>query len=517
VTPPDVKRPRKRSASRRSFLRAVGAGATALPFYKLLEDSFARAAGDPLPLKLIAISAPHGIASEYWAMRTPTSPDIPLEGLSLKGTDTETSFDIRYPNCSLQPFDDAATYGKSFKDRLLVIEGLDLAADGHEATASILTGSALTSGKPAGSSLDQFLAVEKGLGASTRRSNLVLSVGESGTEPGTTVSYSGGGVGVGKIISPFEAFDYVFSGFVPPNDAAGQAALKRRNALGQSVIDAVRADVNRLRTRLAPVEQQKMDQHLAAIRDLEKSFSSMPTMGSSCTMLPPRPSAADFPTDINKLKRHNGGEPTFDKVTTFFIDLLAQVFACDITRFATMVMNDLPWDSPNSAKTDSLGLGLPSDLHNEVAHKYLSRGYDWENKLSNQGTATTWLPLAKYNKYVYGKVARLMQKLDGLGALDNVLIYVTSELGNPSLHSSATVPTVLAGGVNVPFRFGRRLKLATDCAPPNDSCTARDAKFASGANNHLLVSIAQAFGVNIDSFGKGPSSAFTTGALSGLT
>jgi hypothetical protein len=507
----------KRSPARRSFLRAVGVGATALPFYKLLEDSFARAAGDPLPLKLMTISAPHGIAAEYWAMRTPTSPDIPVEGLSQRGTDTETSFDIRYPNCSLQPFDDAATYGKSFKDRILVIEGLDLAADGHDAVAAILTGSPLTNGKPSNSSLDQFLAVEKGLGASTRRSNIVLCVGDSGINAASTVSYSVGGAGVGKIISPFEAFDYVFAGFVPPNDAAGQAALKRRNALGQSVIDAVRADCTRLRGRLAPVEQQKMDQHLASIRDLEKSFSAMPPMGPSCTMLPTRPSATDFPTDINKLRRFNGGEPTFDAVTNFFIDLMAQTFACDITRFGTLVMNDLPWDSPRNATTDSLGLGLPADLHNLVAHKYVSRGYNWENKLASQGEAGTWLPLAKYNKYVYGKVARLMQKLDALGALDNVLIYATSELGNPNLHSSATVPTVLAGGVSVPFRFGRRLRRDPDCAPPNDSCMARDPKFAAGANNHLLVSIAQAFGVNIDKFGTNTNSAFTTGPLSGLT
>ena len=90
-------------------------------------------------------------------------------------------------------------------------------------------------------------------------------------------------------------------------------------------------------------------------------------------------------------------------------------------------------------------------------------------------------------------------------------------MGNPSLHSSASVPTVLAGGASVPFRFGRHLKLDPDCAPPNDSCMAHDAKFANGANNHLLVSIAQAFGVNVNSFGKGPTSAFTTGALAGLT
>lgn len=502
--------------SRRSFLRAVGAGATALPFYRLLEDSFAHAAGDPLPLKLITISAPHGIANEYWGMRSPTSPDVKVDGVSMKGNETETTFDITYPNCSLQPFDDAATYGKSFKNRLLLIEGLDLATDGHDGVASILTGSPLTSGLPANSSLDQFLAVEKGLGASTKRSNVVLCVGDSDIHAASTLSFSAGGAGVGKIISPFDAFDYLFSGFVPPTDVAGQAALKRRNALGQSVIDYVRGDVTRLRTRLAPVEQQKMDQHLAAIRDLEKSFATM-SMGAACTMVPARPSSTAFPTDINKLKRFNGGEPTFDAVTNAFIDLLAQAFACDITRFATMVMNDLPWDSAGNAATDSLGYQLPSDFHNLVAHKYMSRGFDWQGKLASPGDATTWLSLAKYNKYVYSKVARLMQKLDALGAFDSVLIYVTSEMGNPSLHSSASVPTVLAGGASVPFRFGRRLKLDPDCAPPNDSCMAHDAKFANGANNHLLVSIAQAFGVNVNSFGKGPSTAFTTGALAGLS
>jgi hypothetical protein len=381
--------------------------------------------------------------------------------------------------------------------------------------AAILTGSPLNNGTPSNSSLDQFLAVEKGLGSSSRRSSMVLCVGDNGIHPGNTLSYSAGGVGVSKIISPYDAFDFLFSAFAPTADIAAQAAAKRRNALGQSVIDYVRADCTRLRARLAPVEQQKMDQHLASLRDLEKSFSAA-TSGASC-MVPARPAAGDFPSDVGRLLRFNGGEPTFDAVTTFFIDLLAQGVACDITRFATLVMNDLPWDVAHNASTDSLGFALPSDFHNLVAHKYAPPGYDWQGKLAQQGDQTTWLPLSKYNKYVYGKVARLMQKLDALGALDNVLIYVTSEMGNPSLHSSATVPTVLAGGKNVPFRFGRRLKITPDCAPPNDSCMAHGVKFASGANNHLLVSIAQAFGVDVNSFGKGSDPAFTTGPLAGLT
>jgi hypothetical protein len=496
-------------------LRAVGAAATALPFYGLLEDSFAQAAGEILPLKFVTMSAPHGIALEYWAMRSQASPDIMVDGLPLRGNDTETSFDISYPNCSLQPFDDAATYGKSFKDRLLLIEGLDLALDGHDAVASILTGSTLSNGLPSNSSLDQYLAVEKGLGASTIKSNIVLGVGDPNPTPGNSLSFSAGGAGVSKIISPFEAFDYLFSGFAPKGDAGAEAAALRRNQLGQSVVDFVREDCNRLRARLAPEEQKKMDQHLASIRDLEKSFGGL--ANTACAMVPTRPNPADYPVDFTKLMRYNGGEPTFDIVTNLFVDLIAQAFACDVTRFATLVMNDLPWNSAANAQTDSLGYGLPSELHNEVAHKYASFGFDWQGQLAGRGDPTTWLPLAKYNKYVHSKVARLMQKLDELGALDNTLLYVTSEMGNPSLHSSAAVPTLLAGGANVPFRFGRRLRLAADCAPPNDSCKTRDPKYASGANNHLLVSIAQAFGVETDSFGKGPDSTFTTGALAGLT
>ncbi len=107
-------------------MRAVGVGATALPFYRLLEDAFAQSAGEALPLKLMVITHPHGIAYEYFSMRTPESPDIAVESLSTRGTDTESSFDIAYANCSPQPFDDAAKFGKSYKDRLLTVEGLDL-------------------------------------------------------------------------------------------------------------------------------------------------------------------------------------------------------------------------------------------------------------------------------------------------------------------------------------------------------------------------------------------------------
>jgi hypothetical protein len=87
-------------------------------------------------------------------------------------------------------------------------------------------------------------------------------------------------------------------------------------------------------------------------------------------------------------------------------------------------------------------------------------------------------------------------------------------MGNPALHSTRNVPTVLAGGLNGKFRMGRRLKLKADCPTESPWCSPTDATFTPVTNNKLLVSIAQAFGEDINTFGTQPDPALTTGALS---
>jgi hypothetical protein len=105
-----------------------------------------------------------------------------------------------------------------------------------------------------------------------------------------------------------------------------------------------------------------------------------------------------------------------------------------------------------------------------------------------------------------------MQRLDQLGALDSTLIYVTSDMGNPALHSTRNVPTLLAGGANGKFRMGRRVRLQADCPTTSEWCG--DEQKAQKTNNHLLVSIAQAFDQDVTSFGTQGSTALTTGPLS---
>jgi hypothetical protein len=475
-----------KSPARRSFLKAIGSGAVALPFAGVLSDSVAQEAGEELPLKFIGMYHPHGVSAEYWAMR---------DG------ETEDSFDIAYENCSLQPFDDPATYGKSFKDKILVVEGLDLqsAANGHDSCGTILTGSRIDT-QPANTSLDQFLAIDEGLGADTRLASVALAVGQDGSESGTTLSYGPGGAPLPKIIDPVQAFDLLFAGFVVGDDPAAQAAAARGRARGNSVIDFVRGDINRMKPKLGAREQAKLDQHLTSLRELEKQFTEA-TVGASCVV----PTAPD-PTAFPKTKRYNGGEEYFIEITNTMIDILAQAMACDITRFATLFMNDLSYAG------NPYGFG--ADNHGAIAHTYDASPVG-ANGNGQGGVPGTWVPLAQMNKYSYGHIARLMQKLDEFGALDSTLIYASSDMGNPSIHSTNNVPTLLAGGVNGKFRMGRRIRLAHDCTEEYYYCGPADPSYKAIPTNRLLVSIAQAFGANIDAFGTQPDGA-DAGTLDGL-
>jgi len=83
-----------------------------------------------------------------------------------------------------------------------------------------------------------------------------------------------------------------------------------------------------------------------------------------------------------------------------------------------------------------------------------------------------------------------------------VIVYVSSDMGDPARHSSRSVPTVLAGGCGGHFKMGRHLDLAG----------------ASGGvpNNRILVSICQAFGVRTERFGHAVDPKITTGRLEQL-
>jgi len=444
-------------ASRRNFLLALGAGGALAALGAERPVSASPRSGRPL--RFIGVFTPHGRAHELWQPRA--------------------GFELAYPGSSLLPFDEPQRFGKSFKDQLLVIDGVDLSAGiavgtvGHDASRVILTGSG-ADGKNA--SLDQFLAVERGLGDSTPHTSLTFAVGNDTPEIGNNLSFTRGGSPVPKWIDPVRTFDTLFG-----QALAGSADLARQRRLGQSVLDAVRSDLRTL-SRYAPAsERLKLEQHQVSLREIEKRIANV----ERHCVAPARPDPSTFP----KLKAYAGGEPYFDVITDLQVDLLACALACDLTRFASLYLADL--------SRTRLFSELPADVHSDVAHLY-----DAQNG-THAGSATTWQTLAVQNRYSYSKVARLLQRLDQGGVLEDSIVYVSSDMGDPARHASRSVPTLLAGGAGGHFKMGRYLDLrgeGTDGTP----------------NNRLLVSICQAFGQPDTQFGHAADSRITHGRLDAL-
>jgi len=436
--------------NRRRFLLSLGAGAV-----MSLGRSAAAARAEGRPLHFIGVYTPHGRAHEHWH---------PGDGFALDGAD-----------CVLSPFDDAARFGKSFRDRLLVLDGIDLAAGievgttGHDGPRVILTGSG-ANGKNA--SIDQYLAVEQGLGEVTPHASVVLGVGNDQSDIGSNISYASGGTPIPKCIDPAQTFADLFG------SALGDARkedLARERRLGRSVLDGVRDDLRRLRERAPASERVKLEQHQTALREIEKRLT---VVESHCEAPPAPPS---FP----KLRAYGGGERYFDAVTDLQIDLLARALACDLTRFATLFLADLT--------RTKLITELPDDVHGDVAHRYDARTD------KHPGTPQSWHLLALQNRYSYGKVARLLQRLDEADILDDTIVYISGDMGDPARHSSRSVPTLLAGGGGK-LKMGRYLDF-------------RGAGSSGIPNNRVLVSICQAFGVITERFGHAADSSIVTGAL----
>ncbi len=208
-----------------------------------------------------------------------------------------------------------ATYGKSFRQYVLPIDGIDLASGiemgtvGHEASRVILTGSGA---RGTNASLDQFLAVEQGLGADTPLTSLVVGVGNDDTGLGFNLSYARGGTPLPKVIDPSVVFDTLFGA---PLSGEERRVLAQRRALGQSVLDVVKRDMARLMPRAPASERYKLEQHYTALREIEKRLS--PRATTCAAPARPAPSGVSEVVGVWRrravLRNHHGATHRFDR------------------------------------------------------------------------------------------------------------------------------------------------------------------------------------------------------------
>ena len=144
-------------------------------------------------------------------------------------------------------------------------------------------------------------------------------------------------------------------------------------------------------------------------------------------------------------------------------------------------------DSPNAS----------SDCdHLDVAHKYVASS---PFALGGGGAAsdvTTQIRLARLNKYFMSQLAGFMKLLNAGGLLDNTLMMTMSDVGNPSLHDCAGLPTLLLGGANGYFKMGQSVVLNN-----------------LASQNAVFVSVANAFGVPITQYGVSSNASTMAGPL----
>lgn len=431
----------RRTVSRRAFTAGVGAALLAAPFVELLAPRRARAAAGKAK-RLVVVFNPNGTVPAKW-----------------RPTGTETSFSFPAESI-LEPL-------ASIKDKLVVIDGLQFAnASNHEGgMVAMLTANGRSADESKGMSLDQFVA--SSIGGSTRLRSLELGVQTSawGGGPQTRMCYSAPGVYAPPDDDPISIYQRIFGSGSSPTPPTGEDPLKKRR---KSIIDAVKGDLADLRSRVGVEEQNKLDQHLASLREVERSLGiGTDSGGVSCT-------GGTKPTKVNL--DDNANMPAIGKSQ---MDLLVAALACGATNVAS-----LQWAftvAPHVMSWLSL-----SDGHHTLSHN----GDGDTAGVAKFVKAERWF--AEQFAYLVNKLATTQDPAGGT-LLDSTLVLWCKEMGDARLHVCTDVPMVLAGGGV--FAPGRYLKTS------------------GAAHAKLHVSICQAMGLSNNTFGN-PT--LSTGPLAGL-
>lgn len=420
---------RLRPMPRRQFLKGTGAAMLALPVLDAMIPAFRRTAhaatGDS------AESSPQRFAAIC------------------------TTLGIHTP--ALFPEKEGRNYGSTYyldsiadyRDHYTVFSGVSHPEQqGNNGHASELTW--LTSAQRPGLagfkntiSVDQLIAEKVGI--HTRYPFLALSTS------GRSMSWNANGVEIPGETRPSQVFKALFTNGTEKEIAEEMRALSR----GQSILDTVRGEARNLNKTLGKRDQEKLDEYLTAVRELEFRFQQSVGWAQK-----PKPATdAATPKDVN------------DKTDTIarqdlMYDMIALAFQSDSTRTVTFQIGGL-----NAVPKIN---GVSNDWHNLSHH-----GRDPE-KIEELKI----IERAEFESF--GRFLNKLLSLQELGRplLDRTSLLFGSNLGNASSHSAKNLPIIVAGGG---FAHG--------------AYVAHDADNNTPLAN-MLVTFAQKMGVETDQFGS---------------
>ena len=415
---------------RRTLLQATGIS-LALPWLETLAASPKRVSFDQPPRRMVCICAPLGLHPDNFFPQ-------------------ETG-----KNYKLSPYLELL---EDYRDDMTVISGLAHSGMGssfaHQASASFLTG-VPGAGRPGfrnAISLDQFAADH--IGTQTRFPSLALSGEGSGG-----LSWTRTGALIPADNSPSKVFARLF---LEGRADEVQDQLRRLED-GRSILDDVGDQAHSLRSNLGREDRDKLDEYLTSLRELEQRMVNDESWAKK-----PKPKVeVEPPKDIPNAADLIGR-------TRLLFDLTHLALQTDSTRLITIMLAGSSFAPPIPGVT----LG-----HHDLSHHGKDPSKLEQLKIVEVETMKTLRDL----------LAKLKQSKEGNSTLlDQTTVFLGSNLGDGSSHSTQNLPVLLAGGG---FQHGQHLPFDPKNPPP--LC-------------NLYVSMLQRLGIEADKFGS------STGALTGL-
>lgn len=434
--------------NRRIVLRGGASAAIALPWLEAFAGE-AQAANEA-PLRFLVVMHANGVDPGQW---------FPAQS----GAD----YTLKASLAPLQPF----------KDRMLVLKGIhNLSAKSQsgnphsKASPHLLTGAPhidgqFTAGGGGGFStaisFDQELAnrIQGSSPIPSLLTGVMVGAGDNGETCRGRMSYAGNN----KPLTPQDKPSLVLQklvGFLGAGGSGTQDPTELLRLLNErrSVLDLAARDIEALLPRLGSVDRARLDEHLEHLRAVEKGLS-LPAGGGGGVEC-----KAPTTTDAGNI----------GAVTKSMFDLIGFSLKCDLTRVATFQFAG----SQSSLNYSSLIPGVKSASHHSISH---------DGPLEDMGQ------IAAYHAQL---LAGLLTALDTAkegdrSLLDNTVVLFVNDLSEGSTHSFDNLPIVLVGGKGK-LASGQSLQY-------------------NNSQNDLFITLAQAFGVDLPTFGapkhvKGPLS-----------
>ena len=419
--------------SRRALLRGLGVS-MALPWMESFrvwgDDSRGKEPASEAPTRMAILFAGCGFHSrEWWAKG--------------QGADMELGQVLK----PLMPL----------REKLVFIRGLynaeALKGNIHSSqTGNLLSGAPLASGGAirSGTSVDQLVARQ--IGHQTKLPSLVLGCEKSNPSVhkdysmlySSHISWSSPTTPTPLEVYPALAFDQLFKNTAERGD--------------QSVLDAVLEDAKDFRRGISHLDQQKLDEYLNSVREVEQRIESAGKRGEIQGWRPTR-------TEPDMPRPKDGYPQDIVEHMRLMSDILVLAFQTDTTRVCTLKLNN---------------------DHGTLRFPHLNVDYMIHHLLSHSDTED-WL---KVNQFFLEQVAYIAQRLDAIQegdrtALDNSMVMLCSSMISGH-HDATQLPVVMLGGGGGRIRGGQNLNYREN--PDRQMC-------------RLYLSMMDKMGVHQNTFG----------------